>query len=139
MRRLMLLPLFALLLSCASGAGSVNELRWYDQPPSDVWQAAVRAMVDIGADITIQSQSSGVLNGTVDQVELGGPVTVDVSIRDSVGGGGGQSLTTDVRVSVHLEGKSNDDPELRQDLGRIRDTYFDAVEHHLRLFERMRR
>ncbi len=139
MRRLMFLPLFALLFSCASGAGSVNELRWYDQPRSDVWQAAVRAMDDIGAKIVVQSQSSGILTGALDQVELGGQVRIDVSVRDSAGGGSAQAVTSDLRVAVLLEGEPNEDPELRRDLGVIRDTYLEAVEHHLRLFERMRR
>ena len=139
MRRLMLLPLFALLFSCASGAGSVSELRWYDQPRSDVWQAALRAMDDIGANILFQSQSSGILTGTLNQVELGGQVRIDVSVRDSAGGGSAQAVTSDLRVSVLLEGEPNEDPELRRDLALIRDTYLEAVEHHLQLFERMRR
>ncbi len=139
MRRLMILPLFALVLSCASGAGSVNELRWYDQPRTDVWQAAVRAMDDIGAKIIVQSQSSGILTGALNQVELGGQVRIDVSVRDSAEAGGAQSLSSDLKVAVRLEGEPNEDPELRQDLARIRDTYLEAVEHHLQLFERMRR
>ena len=137
-RRLALLLVVA-AVACASGTGSVNDLRWYDQPKGDLWQAAIRAMTDIGARIVIQSQTSGTLSGTLDQVELGGQVRIDVSVRDSAGDPGSRSVSSDLRISVRLEGVPNDDPELRTDLTRIRDTYLDAVDHHVALLERMRR
>jgi hypothetical protein len=126
-----------LTLSCASsGPGPVSDRQWYDGGFDRVWAAAVRAMADIGADIAVQSRASGMLAGTLDMVELGGRVRIDVSVRRTAGASSPSGGTTDVSAAVGLEGRPNDDPELRDDLAVIRDRYMSAVDHHMGAFRR---
>jgi hypothetical protein len=139
MCRVVLVPLLLMVLSCASGPGPVSDRQWYDQPVDVAWAAAVRAMSDLGADLLVQSRSSGMLAGALDMVELGGRVRIDVTVRSSAGGSGTLVTTSEVSASVRLEDRPADDPQLRDDLAAIRDRFMEALDHHIQALDRMRR
>ena len=117
------------VLSCAS-TGTVSDRAFFYEGRSVVWQAALRAMRDVGARIVSSSEPAGILTGALDLVELGGRVRLDVRVSSSPGGTEAESTGTDLDVSVTLEGRPNDDLELREDLAEVRDAYIDAARRH---------
>lgn len=121
-------------LSCTT-TGTVSDQSFFYEPKTVVWQAAVRAMQDIGAKILASSENAGMLSGALNIVELGGRVRIDVSVRPSGGGSQAMNEGTDLSVSVVLEGVENDDPQLREDLAKIRDEYLEATEYHARALQ----
>lgn len=121
-------------LSCTT-TGTVSEQSFLYEPKPVVWQAAVRAMQDIGAKILASSENAGMLSGALNMVELGGRVRIDVSVRPSGGGSQAMNEGSDLSVSVVLEGVENDDPQLREDLARIRDEYIEAAKYHARVLQ----
>jgi hypothetical protein len=118
--------ILALGLACAS-TGTVSERAFLFESRSVVWQAATRAMQDVGARIVASAESAGTLAGVVDMVELGGRVRIDVRVASAAGASDLEGAGTDLDVSVVLEGSPNDDPELRSNLAEVRDTYITAV------------
>ncbi len=130
MRRLMIVTAMLASMSCAS-SGSISEMRMFIQPRSEVWQAAVVAMHDIGAKIVVSNQSSGMLAGDIARGELGGRVRLDVTVRSSAQNQDGSRDGSDLSVAVTYEGCMPDDPYLKADLKELKDQYLDAVEPNL--------
>ena len=130
MKRLLIAAALFALMSCAS-SGSISEMRMFMQPRSDVWQAAVVAMHDVGAKILVSNQSSGMLAGDVTRGELGGRVRLDVTVRASAQNQDGARGGSDLSVEVTFEGGTPDDPYLKAALKELKDQYLDAVEGNL--------
>jgi len=117
-------------MSCAS-SGSISEMRMFIQPRSEVWQAAVVAMDDVGARIVVSNQSSGMLVGDIERGELGGRVRFDVTVRSSAQSQDGSRDGSDLSVGVTFEGGIPDDPYMKVELKELKDQYLDAVERNL--------
>ncbi len=130
MRRLLIATALLASMSCAS-SGSISEMRMFVQPRSEVWEAAVVAMHDIGAKILVSNRSSGMLAGDVTRGELGGRVRLDVTVRSSSQTQDGSRSGSDLSVAVTYEGGIPDDPYLKADLKELKDQYLDAVERNL--------
>ncbi|MCK5378034.1 MAG: hypothetical protein KAJ78_01470 [Acidobacteria bacterium] len=130
MRRLLIATALLASMSCAS-SGSISEMRMFMQPRSEVWEAAVVAMHDIGAKILVSNRSSGMLAGDVTRGELGGRVRLDVTVRSSSQTQDGSRSGSDLSVAVTYEGGIPDDPYLKADLKELKDQYLDAVERNL--------
>ncbi|RLE31837.1 MAG: hypothetical protein DRJ61_10765 [Acidobacteria bacterium] len=130
MRRLLIMTALLASMSCAS-SGSIGEMRMFMQPRSEVWQAAVVAMHDVGARILVSNRSSGMLAGDVTRGELGGRVRLDVTVRSSSQTQDGIRSGSDLSVGVTYEGGMPDDPFLQVELKDLKDQYLDAVEHNL--------
>lgn len=130
MRRLLIATALFASMSCAS-SGSISEMRMFIQPRSEVWEAAVVAMHDIGAKIVVSNRSSGMLTGDVTRGELGGRVRLDVTVRSSSQTQDGSRSGSDLSVGVTYEGGIPDDPYLRAELKELKDQYLDAVERNL--------
>ena len=130
MRRLLIVTALLASMSCAS-SGSISEMRMFIQPRSEVWQAAVVAMHDVGAKILVSNQSAGMLAGDVTRGELGGRVRLDVTVRSSAQNQDGRGSGSDLSVGVTYEGGMPDDPFLQAELKDLKDQYLDAVESNL--------
>jgi len=130
MRRLLIMTALLASMSCAS-SGSISEMRMFMQTRSEVWQAAVVAMHDVGAKILVSNQSSGMLAGDVTRGELGGRVRLDVTVRSSAQTQDGTRSGSDLSVGVTYEGGMPDDPYLQAELKELKDQYLDAVERNL--------
>ncbi len=130
MRRLLIMTALLASMSCAS-SGSISEMRMFIQPRSEVWQAAVVAMHDVGAKILVSNQSSGMLAGDITRGELGGRVRLDVTVRSSAQTQDGSRSGSDLSVGVTYEGGMPDDPFLKAELKDLKDQYLDAVERNL--------
>ena len=127
MRRLLIATAFLASMSCAS-SGSISEMRMFIQPRSEVWEAAVVAMHDIGAKIIVSNRASGMLVGDVTRGELGGRVRLDVTVRSSSQTQDGSRNGSDLSVGVTYEGGVPDDPYLKAEL---KEQYLDAVERNV--------
>jgi len=130
MRRLLMMTALLASMSCAS-SGSISEMRMFMQSRSEVWQAAVVAMHDVGAKILVSNRSSGMLAGDVTRGELGGRVRLDVTVRSSAQNQDGTRSGSDLSVGVTFEGGMPDDPFLQAELKDLKDQYLDAVERNL--------
>ncbi len=130
MRRLLIAAAVLASISCAS-SGSISEMRMFMQSRSEVWEAAVVAMHDVGARIIVSNRSSGMLAGDVTRGELGGRVRLDVTVRASAQTQDGTRSGSDLSVAVTYEGGMPDDPYLQADLRELKDQYLDAVERNL--------
>ena len=130
MRRLLIMTALLASMSCAS-SGSISEMRMFIQPRSEVWQAAVVAMDDVGARIVVSNQSSGMLVGDIERGELGGRVRFDVTVRSSAQSQDGSRDGSDLSVGVTFEGGIPDDPYMKVELKELKDQYLDAVERNL--------
>ncbi len=130
MRRLLMMTALLASMSCAS-SGSISEMRMFMQSRSEVWQAAVVAMHDVGAKILVSNRSSGMLAGDVTRGELGGRVRLDVTVRSSAQNQDGTRSGSDLSVGVTYEGGMPDDPFLQAELKDLKDQYLDAVERNL--------
>ncbi len=130
MRRLLMMTALLTSMSCAS-SGSISEMRMFMQSRSEVWQAAVVAMHDVGAKILVSNRSSGMLAGDVTRGELGGRVRLDVTVRSSAQNQDGTRSGSDLSVGVTFEGGMPDDPFLQAELKDLKDQYLDAVERNL--------
>ncbi len=130
MRRLLVMTALLASLSCAS-SGSIGEMRMFMQSRSEVWQAAVVAMHDMGAKILVSNQSSGMLAGDITRGELGGRVRLDVTVRASAQNQDGARGGSDLSVAVTFEGGTPDDPYLKAELRDLKDQYLDSVERNL--------
>ncbi len=130
MRRLLIATALLASMSCAS-SGSISEMRMFMQTRSEVWQAAVVAMHDVGAKILVSNQSSGMLAGDITRGELGGRVRLDVTVRSSSQTQDGSRSGSDLSVGVTYEGGIPDDPFLQTELKDLKDQYLDAVERNL--------
>jgi len=130
MRRLLIMTALLASMSCAS-SGSISEMRMFIQPRSEVWQAAVVAMDDVGAKIVVSNQSSGMLVGDIERGELGGRVRFDVTVRSSAQSQDGSRDGSDLSVGVTFEGGIPDDPYMKVELKELKDQYLDAVERNL--------
>jgi len=124
MKRLLIATAILASMHCAS-SGSISEMRMFIQPRSEVWEAAVVAMHDIGAKILVSNRSSGMLVGDVTRGEFGGGVRLDVTVRSSAQTQDGTRSGSDLSVGVTYQGGLPDDPYLKAELKELKDQFLD--------------
>ena len=134
MRQVLIAGFIAGVVLGCSSTGSLPEMMTTAVSYNRVWHAAVAAMRDLGAEIVVQIESIGVLEGKLDAVELGDRVMVRVQLRSTENIGAEPAVWgTDVSVSASLVSGISTDPFVKEDLKAIEKAYIELLSNRLGL------
>ena len=120
MRALNVTLILVLLLGCAS-SGRVGPSQYFEADEGIIWSAALEAVQAMGAKVVVSNRTSGIIAATMNVVEIGGGVRLDISVDDQLRG-------SEVQVRASLKSSAEAGDAYREELQYLEKQYLDLVD-----------